>query len=213
MTTPRDRDPTAAATPMLPFDPQQVTRLGIRVLPAEFARLIGTSKTSVSRWIQRGVITLGSDGRLDPREAVRQLLRNSDPARLRSKVLAPLVGEVGVLQRRVADLEAQLAAARADVEFHEGAAGELAGQVEALLRHFRDDWHELRALPVAAALAAIDAWAADLDAGLLDWDEVSILYLAEFPKPESPAEGEEESGGADVSRPRENEGSGVNASG
>lgn len=185
--------------PLLPFAAGDLDRCGVRMNRAEFARFLGVSKQAVGDWTRAGKIVLGVDGLLDPRQAVQQLLRNTDPARLRSKVLAPLVGEVGTLQRRVAELESQLAAARADIEFHEGAAAELAEQVDAILRHFRDDWLELRALPARTALEAIDQWEADLDAGLLDWSEVSILdyvSLAELPAPETRADVEEENEGA-----------------
>lgn len=195
--------------PLLPFAPGDLDRCGVRMNRAEFARFLGVSKQAVGDWTRAGKITLGADGLLDPRQAVQQLLRNTDPARLRSKVLAPLVGEVGALQRRVADLEAALAAARADVEFHEGAAAELIEQVRATIAHFRDDWFELRAMPARAALAAIDAWEADLDAGLLDWNEDSVLdyvSLAELPAVECRADGEEAREGSDPSRLQKIEG-------
>lgn len=193
-------DPDRSAQ-MLPFAPGDLDRCGVRMNRAEFARFLGVSKQAVGDWTRAGKITLGPDSLLDPRQAVQQLLRNTDPARLRSKVLAPLVGEVGTLQRRVTSLEAALAAARADAEFHEGAAGELAEQVDALLRHFRDDWRELARLPASTVRAAIDAWQADLDAGDLDWTETSILDMASSPDDEEMeggmrASGESKGGGA-----------------
>jgi hypothetical protein len=196
----------SAKTPMLPFDPAQVTRLGIRLLPAEFSRLMGTSKQSVSRWIKRGVIALGSDGRLDPREAVRQYMHHADPAKMRNAVMAPMLNEVGALQRRVADLEVALAAERENAEFEASANGELIAQLDALVRHLVDDWAELRALPADAARAAIDQWQVDLTDGLLDWESTSILDLAELPLTATCTAGEEDDGGIDPARFQENGG-------
>ncbi|MBA3033514.1 MAG: hypothetical protein KKF85_15420 [Gammaproteobacteria bacterium] len=209
MTERHDCYAESAKTPMLPFDPQQVTRLGLRLLPAEFSRLMGTSKQSVSRWIKRGVISLGSDGRLDPREAVRQYMRHADPAKMRSAVMAPMLNEVGALQRSVAELETQLAAERANAEFESEANGELIAQVDALVRHLVDDWAELRALPASAATAAIDQWHADLADGRLDWESTSVLDLAEFPRAESRAEVEEAREGSVDSWLQENRGAGA----
>ena len=144
--------------PLLPFDAKDMDRAGLRLLPAEFARLMGVSRQSVSKWISGGKILLGVDGRLDPRAAVRQLLRNSDPARLRSKVLAPLLSETDALRARVASLENELARARDERDFDAGANAELVAQWGALLFRLRDEWAELRAMPPLAALEALDAW-------------------------------------------------------
>lgn len=179
-------DPDRRA-PLLPFAPGDLDRCGVRMNRADFARFLGVSKQTVGDWVRAGKVTLGADGLLDPRQAVQQLLRTTDPARLRSKVLAPLVRDMGTLQRRVAELEAALATAREDAEFHEGAAGEMIEQINALLRHFRDDWIDLHALPPSVALAAIDAWESALNDGRLDWNEVSILDFA--PAPQAEGEG------------------------
>lgn len=113
--------------PLLPFDPAEMDRSGLRLTRAEFARFLGCSKQAVGEWVTAGKITLGADGRLDPRRAVGQLLRNSDPARLRARVLKPLVDDLGVHQRRIAELEARLAAAEERAEFCEAEAAEAAG--------------------------------------------------------------------------------------
>jgi small-conductance mechanosensitive channel len=111
---------------MLPFDPAEMDRSGLRLTRAEFARFLGCSKQAVGEWVTAGKITLGVDGRLDPRQAVAQLLRNSDPARLRTKVLAPLVRDLGAHRRQIAELEARLAAAEERAEFVEAEAAEAA---------------------------------------------------------------------------------------
>jgi hypothetical protein len=187
---------------LLPFAEADLLR--VRIRPSEFARLMETDKSTVSRWIARNLISLGADGRLDPNQAMRQLLRNGDGARLRVRLVRRAFADLGDLRAeaaRVASLEAALDAARADAEFNEAAASELAEQVDSLLRHFRDDWRELARLPASTVRAAIDAWQADLDAGDLDWTETSILDMTSSPDDEEMeggmrASGESEGGGA-----------------
>lgn len=158
MTIPLDPDRSKQNAPMLPFDPADLDRCGIRVNRAEFARFLGVSKQAVSDWVRAGKLTLGADGLLDPRQAVAQLMRTTDPARLRSKVLAPLVRDVGLLQRRVAVLEAQLIEEREGAEFHEGASLELIAQFDALCKRLRAEWCDLRLLPAPQAIAALNVW-------------------------------------------------------
>lgn len=158
MTNPLDPDCTTPKTGILPFAPGELDRSGLRLTRAEFARFLGVSKQAVGEWVTAGKITLGADSRLDPRQAVSQLLRNTDPARLRAKVLAPLVRDVGKLQQRIADLERALAAATEDASFHEESAGELAVQLNALDHHLREERAVLVTLPVDKVIDGIAAW-------------------------------------------------------
>ncbi len=102
------------AQPSLPFSPGDFSH--VRVNRSGLAKMLGVSKQAVSTWVKRGLITVGVDGLINPREAVQQLMRNADPSRLRARVLRPLVQDVGTLQRRVTQLEAELAAARVEIE-------------------------------------------------------------------------------------------------
>ena len=92
----------------------------IRVRPAELARMLNVSRQTVSQWIQVGKVTLGADGKLDPTVATRQVIENSDPSRLRARVLKSAVDDVGALRRRIAELEHSLAAALERSNFLEG---------------------------------------------------------------------------------------------
>lgn len=102
------------AQPSLPFNPGDFSH--VRVNRSGLAKMLGVSKQAVSTWVKRGLITVGVDDLINPREAVQQLMRNADPSRLRARVLRPLVQDVGTLQRRVAQIEAELGAARAEIE-------------------------------------------------------------------------------------------------
>lgn len=88
---------------MLPFDPVELTH--IRCRAADLARMLNVSRQAVHLWIKHGKVTLGSDGMLDPKVAVKQLLANADPGRLRAKVLAPLTRDIGSLHQRLAAIE------------------------------------------------------------------------------------------------------------
>jgi hypothetical protein len=158
MTNPLDPDCATPKTGVLPFASGELDRSGLRLTRAEFARFLGVSKQATSEWVTAGKITLGADGRLDPRQAVSQLLRNSDPARLRAKVLAPLVKDVGLMQKRVADLERALAAATEDASFHEESAGELSDQLSALEHHLREERAGLAMLPTDSVIDGITVW-------------------------------------------------------
>lgn len=153
---------------------------GLRVTRAQFAVLMGTSRQTVSVWVRKGWITLGSDNRCDPRAAVAELLRHADPTRVRARVLEPLTRELEALRKRVVELEgaltrcrekgeieldaarvaaaAKLASCHEDVEFHEGAANELAQQMTALEKWLCHDRDELTTHPASDVVDAIIHW-------------------------------------------------------
>jgi hypothetical protein len=101
----------------LPLLADSAALLRVRVLPAEFARLIGVSKQSVSRWIADGKITINAlDGRLDVQAATEQLLRTSDPGRMRSRVLKAAVLNVSELRQTAAAADDSIAAIQAELD-------------------------------------------------------------------------------------------------
>ncbi len=109
MTTPEkptDNHLQTGASSTLPFDVADL--MAVRVRPADFARMVGVTKQTVSQWIQHGKVTLGPDGKLDPNRAAKQVINNSDPSRLRARVLKGAVEDVGSLRKRMAQLEADL---------------------------------------------------------------------------------------------------------
>lgn len=111
----------------------------VRILPAQFARAMGVSKQSTTRWVRDGWITLGADGRLDPTVAIGQLLRRCDPGRLRARWLRQAVGEVQDLRDNMAIAEDRATAAEAALR---DALASIAG---------RDEW-------IASAERAAEIW-------------------------------------------------------
>ena len=146
---------------------------GIRVTRAQFAKMMGCSRQAVTEWVRAGRLTVGPDGRFDPRTAVASLLRTGDPARLRARVLQPLAAELQTLRGRIVDLEAALGQAlrtieteRTErerlideaVEFHEGAAAELLEIFEALRSQIATAWPVLAEVPENAGSGIVIGW-------------------------------------------------------
>ena len=129
----------------------------VRLRPADLARMLRVSRQSVSQWVHGGKLHLDPDGRVSAASAMRQLVAHH-PERLRAAALAPVVREVLDLRARVAQLEQALDQARADVDFHEGAAAELAAQQGELLRQLETYRAALVRLPAADLLDAVAHW-------------------------------------------------------
>lgn len=198
---------STSATGQLPFLADAPELLRVRVLPAEFARLLGVSKQAVSRWIAKGHVTVNAvDGRLDVTEATRQVLRNTDPGRLRARVLRAAVADVqdlrqavvdadarvaaqqariAALDGRVADLEAALADARAELELADRANGEFLKLLAARQADFRDAaesdlddlFVELLDDALAAALASLAAERAAARQAAIDADPTGLAAV------------------------------------
>ena len=104
------------AQSLLPFSPADL--MTIRVLPAEFSRMIGTTKQTVSRWIREGKLNIGTDGRLNPSAAMRQLARTCDPGRFRVRLIKQAVSDMRETMEQAAranELEQQLSDARREI--------------------------------------------------------------------------------------------------
>lgn len=165
--------------------------LRVRILPAQFARALGVSKQSTTRWVRDGWVTLGADGRLDPVVAIGQLLRRCDPGRLRARWLRQAVTEVQELREAAAlsdervaaveaDRDAKLAEAQRRIEYLQSYAEDgdcMFDRLLALLVEFElslratadsDEWRALVArIETAAADACADDDLDDLDAEAL----------------------------------------------
>ena len=115
----------------LPFESSSTEMAGIRVTRAEFSRMMGCSKQAVTDWVKSGRVVVGADGRFDPRQAVASLMRTGDPARIRAKVLEPLVRDIAGRDREIVRLreivakqQAELEEANDDGEFNEQCVNE-----------------------------------------------------------------------------------------
>lgn len=138
---------------------------GIRVTRAQFARMMNCSRQAVTEWVQDGRITVGPDGRFDPRRAVADLLRTGEPGKLRVMVLRPLIDEMTQCRNRIAALESELAELRSkneslreDAGFHEEAASELIALFDELRNQLETNWPELAALSHGEGLGVVDTW-------------------------------------------------------
>ena len=94
----------------LPFDPKGM--LALRVTRAQFARMCGVSKQSVSVWVRKGWVNIGPDGRFDPSAAARQLMQRADPSRLRARLFREAMAPLGALHARIQSLETEVATER-----------------------------------------------------------------------------------------------------
>lgn len=100
-----DFPPTSAP---LPFDPSELAQ-GVRVQQADFARMTGVSRQTVSQWVKLGKIrSVYPDGRLDPARAAREVIKNTHPGKLRARLLKVAAEDAAALRGRVVDLQHQL---------------------------------------------------------------------------------------------------------
>lgn len=196
--------PDAAAHPELGFLFDRKELLAIRVRPAEFARLLGVSKQTVSVWIRDGKVTANAlDGLLDVRRAIQDVLRNTDPGRLRSRVLRQAVTDALELRENLARAEDRAEAAEAalrervsKIEFLEKWSTDADRSLEIFQRLIVEQADRLRE-------ASADEWpailqelsdAADLEVNPLDDDDLAdFINAVEAPRDLSTQEG----GGAD----------------
>lgn len=73
----------------------------IRVRPTDFAKICGVSKQAVSAWIKAGKITLYPDGTIDPKKAINEYIKKSDPARVKASVFKVVTDDIGTLKDEI----------------------------------------------------------------------------------------------------------------
>ena len=194
----------------LPF--AEADLLAVRLLPSEFARAVGVSKQCVSLWIKAEKVTLGADGRLNPQVAMRQLLRNGNPGRIRARLFRQAFADLADLRAEAAradDLTQRLAALEAQ-RVDDAVAADLDYEK---MDHWLNEFCSRMANTGLAIRANVDsdAWRAYVDTTLSrvmdeddDLDAMGALAAAGL---EHAARFEQEEGeGADESEPFDMEG-------
>lgn len=189
-----EKRPESSSLPFLQDAPEL---LRVRILPAEFARLMNVSKQTVSVWIRKGFITLYADGRLDVTSAIQQLLRNTDPGRLRARFLKAAIADVSELRQTAAAADERISAleaALADINWRYTVDGEAAERFADLVRNNESAlrsttstaaWRQmLDQFEAAAAAAALADWPDQAD-DLPDLDEMEAEAAAVLEPPES----------------------------
>ena len=106
----RPEQKTGSTSAMLSTLPLEQTGLGFRVTRADLAKLLGCSRAYVTELVDKGVIPIERNGRIDPDRAVRELLRRQ-PNGGRLRFLVSIRHEIDEARTR-ADL-AQATAAKA----------------------------------------------------------------------------------------------------
>lgn len=111
---------SASTSPLPLFEPGDLAQ-ELRVRQADFARMCGVSRQTVSTWVRKGKIrSLFPDGTFNPQQAAREVIKSTDPARLRAKIFRIASEDAAALRRRVSDLGREVASR--DVRYQELAA-------------------------------------------------------------------------------------------
>lgn len=114
MTTDDKSSSSAPDQDYLSFNPADL--VSMRVRPAGLARLFNVTRNTVSQWIKKGIVTLGSDGRVDPVRAAKDVLQRADMKRLRARVFQAALDEMtAALRLHVKETERGLAGMKADL--------------------------------------------------------------------------------------------------
>ncbi len=81
----------------------------VRVLRAEFARLMGVSRQTVSEWVEKGWLTVGADNRIDPSKGAKEVYGNMDPLRAQAHVMRDAMDGRHELELEIEALRNELA--------------------------------------------------------------------------------------------------------
>ena len=145
------RPTTASPSSTLPFDPAEL--MSMRVTPAQLADMCNVTRQSVSKWIKNGWVSVGPDGLVDPKVAIRQYMDCVNPAKMRVRVLKDATASIPELRARIQSLEAELAATRQAVTY--GCADDFAVRLCAFTNAILEQFDELQ---VAHAAGTASEW-------------------------------------------------------
>lgn len=108
-------------------------------------------------------------------------MATGDPARIRARVLIPLVVEVSELRVRLGGLELKCAEAEEAASFSDESANGMLRVIDAIKWRLFEDWDELRKLPADRAAFAFYAWVdqalrtgGELEQSIIDYEGADI---------------------------------------
>lgn len=209
----------SASTFELPLLANHKELLRLRVRPAEFARLLGVSKQCVSIWIREGKIGQPNqlDGRIDVQRSIQDVLRNTSPGRLRSRVLKQAVSDALELRENLARVEdraeiaeAALRDAKESLDYLERWIADGDAHASAFHALLIEQAETLRAVPPEAwaqTLADLSdaAWdVVDVAAGLELNDVPDRMYEGQTPASQCTGAYDEKQGGGEKPVPSQN---------
>lgn len=118
----QEQSSSSTTAPSVQQNPAPAPEMGLRVTQAEFARIMGVSRQTVTKWKKAGKLHPELDGRFCPKRAASSILKTTDPNRVRARVLkdaaqdgARLRAENKRLSRLVDEHKATAAQLRADI--------------------------------------------------------------------------------------------------
>ena len=162
--------------------------LGLRVSRAEFARIMGVSRETVSKWVKSGKFKVGSDGRFCPRYAAKEILKNTNPNKLRTRTLRDAAEEAEQMREEIRTLKASVEDQTRRLGILEIDAVETEIQLDILPKLIIDDWKILTSLSTAQRLEAIREL---IDTALIkagdmresgEWEEGQVLASLGIPE-------------------------------
>lgn len=164
---------------------------GLTITQSQLARLFNVTKQAVHVWVRDGKIKINPDGKIDPNQALSQLLTGSDPSRLRCALLKPVRDEIDRITAENRLLQARLDTALNDVEFYESCSNETSNVLTALERKLANEWDILHGVEGRYALGAISDW---IEAASMNQDSIQ-KNLSDYLQAPPPARCVEEKGG------------------
>jgi len=185
---PRRPAGSSAHSSTLPFAGDDLMR--VRVTPAQLASMCNVTRQSVSKWIKKGWVSVGADGLLDPRMAIRQYMDCVNPLKMRARVLKDATASIPELRARIESLEAEVVAAK--IAVRNQCTDENARRISAFCEAIVDRFEELEA---AHQAGRADEWLGLLEAReILCFNEDEMRELEAYYKDSRETSKESEGG-------------------
>ncbi len=95
---------TSQPSPAVQQDLIPAPEMGLRVTQAEFARIMGVTRQTVTKWKAAGKIHPDLDGRFCPKRAASSILKSTDPNKIRARILKDAAEDAARLRAEVENL-------------------------------------------------------------------------------------------------------------